>query len=371
MLGFVGPLRTAWLVAGMTLAVGCGELESEVGRNLVYHWDPQATELCGGTVEFLDRFAELQIARLHLPSERAPVIEYFWTADPHLADNACLHADVASCTMYSHSTYSGWPTIVVATRAAHTHEMVHATVEGRTEGLPNFIGEGLALRSESAMVDVDTLVPGGKLEIDEALLRSKLDGGPLEPGDYAAAGHWWTTLEVEYGGDAMAEILARIRWKSSSVEVEHVLEDVLGISLAESAELATARPIVGLDDAACAMDLPTFVWAGESLVLERNEASCSDADIINVAGSEVVWLATFEVPADEYRIRVEGGSGFFEFTPCNGDPHVTWHTFRLDPPVFGPIVGTGPLKGRYLFGLRGTIDSEGNVDLPRATIERD
>jgi hypothetical protein len=370
------PARASALI--LVLAFICGGCDYQVyatqaGEHVTYHWDAdvwaaEGTRLCGGTVEAADRYVA-GIANHYgwTLADDGPTTEYFW--DQELSRSACSWGHVTQCT-----TGLGHPSVFTHL-PLDGHELAHTTSGGHTMSL--FINEAFATRWQSGATG-DFIYQTTEFFLDEDQLCAQLELGFLSSKvDPWAAFTWWVALETTYGPAKMGEFIDELE-TSSVRDVERALQRVFGISLAESAALAEALPPMAIADPVCQFDgLPTRVWDGEPLIMDRDDARCEDADIVTLDGNRASWLMAIEFPQPEIdvevRVTVSDGDPIQKdlvLVPCNGD--LLYGPTSYDP--LSPLPADEPgrqrsLGGRYVANLVGVLKADGSVVFPRAVIQ--
>jgi hypothetical protein len=374
----VKPSRARMRAPSLVLAFVCSGCDFEVysieaGEHVLYHWDASAQAahdmpLCGGTVKAADRFVA-GIADYYgwTLGEDGPSIDYFW--DGVLAKSVCGHGagDCARALL--------GPADVFTQKPFCSHELAHTAKGGI--GHSAFINEAFATRWHSGVVTRIYTLQTTPTFLSEDQLRAQFELGSLEVDRFAGL-TWWVALETTYGPAKMAEFIAEL--DSSPGEVEHAVQRVFGISLAESAALAEALPAVAIDDPACEFDgLPTLVWnPGEPLVIDRGEARCEDDDIITIGGQQAAWLVALEFPEAPVtvEVRLVGSLDVLQSTmmvmgPCNGELSYSQESFDwYDNDDLDTVGAVRSLGGRHVASLVGEYDaSDGSVDFPRVVFE--
>jgi hypothetical protein len=350
------------------------QYSTKAGEHVVYHWDADAwaaedEQLCGGTVQAADRFVAGIANYYGWPlGQQGPTIEYFW--DRALTTSACTWIDGAACEVEIVSP------MVFSFQAFDSHELAH-TAKGGT-GHAAFVNEAFAARWTSGVIAGDYTFPTSPNFIGEDQLRAQLKMGFVAQVDMFMGLTWWVALETTYGPAKMAEFIAELD-TTSARDVERALQQVFGISLAESAALAEALPSVAIDDPVCTFDgLPTLVWSeDEQLVIDRTDARCEDDDLISMAGQRAKWLVALEFPEHEVEVTVhvtapEGDliQKMLVVATCNGE--LTHGELSYDPLSADPPDSPGTprrLGGHYVAGLVGVIAADGSVAFPRVVIE--
>jgi hypothetical protein len=361
------------LVLVLVLA-GCDyrELSVKGGEYVVYHWDVVAwavedEQLCGGTVKAADRFVD-SIATHYGWSVGAdgPTVLYFW--DRELGRSMCGFSKNA-CGIPDRYL-DGF--VIFTYHPFHTHELAHSSKGGH--GHPAFIDEGFASRWESGVIGADRPFATAGSFLSEAELRVQL-GLPNEAVDYQSASTWWIALEFAYGSAKMAEFIAKVGTSPTSVEA--ALNDVFGITLAESVALAESLPAQHIEDPTCIFGgLPTLVWNEEPLVIDHGEAHCGDDDVINVVGGRASWIVALEFPANTTAVDIhvtvpEGETSeqkALTLAKCDGEfEDYEWESYGL----FGvnPNNTQRYMDGRYVAGLQGVVRADGSAEFPRVVIE--
>jgi hypothetical protein len=362
----------------LVLAFMCSGCDYEVystqaGEHVTYHWHAdvwaaEGTRLCGGTVEAADRFVA-GIANHYgwTLADAGPTTEYFW--DQELSRSACSWAHVTQCT-----TGLGQP-MVFSHLPLDGHELGHTANGGHTWS--GFINEAFATRWQSGAIG-DFIYQTTETFLGEDQLRAQLELGFLSSKvDHWSAFTWWVALETTYGPAKMGEFIDELEMASVH-DVERALQRVFGISLAASAALAEALPWMSIEDPVCHFDgLPTRVWDGEPVTIDRDDARCEDADIVTIDGGRAVWLMAIEFPEAEVdvevRVTVSDGDPVqkdLRLVPCNGDllyGPATYDSFNPEP---ADEPGTQwSLRGRYVAVLLGVLKTDGSVAFPRAVIQ--
>lgn len=362
-------LALAFVCSGCDYAV----LSTQVGEHVVYHWDADARaaenqQLCGGTVKAADRFVAGVSAHYGwtLPQD-GPTTEYFW-------DRALMKS---MCPSYSRGcvTHKG---TVFTYHPFHTHELAHTAKGGH--GHSPFINEGFATRWASGLVSAGITPVTTPDFFNEDQLRAQLDMDDASSVDYPSAFTWWVALETTYGPAKMTDFIIELdNGPVSTRHVEHALQRVFGISLAESAALAEDLPELELEDPACEFDgLPTLVWhEDDPFIIEREGASCEDSDIVSVQGRRASWLVALEFPnqpveLDLYVTAPEDSRTQKALLMAECDI-----TMNLDYPSYDTLSAwaldaparSRHLSGRYVASLVGVIAADGAVEFPRVVFE--
>jgi hypothetical protein len=368
------PLARA---SALVLAIMCSGCDYKVystqaGQHVTYYWDAdvlaaEGTRLCGGTVEAADRYVA-GIADHYgwtLVGD-GPTIEYFW--DQELTTSACSPLHGAACTMFI-----GLP-IVFTYRPLDGHELAHTTMGGQVRS--PFISEAFATRWQSGAAG-DFIYQTTPTFLSEGQLRAQLELDSSSEVDPWAAFTWWVALETTYGPAKMGEFIDELE-VSSVRDVECALQRVFGISLAESAALAEALPPISIEDPICHFDgLPTLVWSGEPIIMDRKDARCENPDIVTLEGNRASWLMAIEFPEPavdvEVRVTVSDGDPIQKdlvLAPCNGELLVGPISYDSLSPLPADEPGRErSLGGRYVANLVGVLKPDGSVVFPRAVIQ--
>jgi hypothetical protein len=356
------------------VCVGCDytALSTEVGEHVVYHWDSNEEQLCGGTVGTADRFVEAIRGHYGLPFEGGgPNVEYFWKLRG--ASNACSFGNRDACTIHLLSGFT-----LFTDRPIDTHELAHTTEGGY--GKPFFLMEGFASRWQSDLVGSGNAwrtVPGF---LSETELRAAFAVKKSSDVNYGMAHKWWVALETNFGPAKMGEFIAEIGSSLSNHDVEAALQHVLGISLAESAALAENLPELMLDDPACSLaGLPTLVWEGDPLVVDRGEVRCENDDIVTLGGGRVRWLFALEFPPEGLETNmkitvpttVDPQRKQLVLSWCDGEVSLNDYMAAYYFDATHPGVNGTPqfLAGRLVAALQGEVEADGSVELPRVVFE--
>jgi hypothetical protein len=361
------------LLTVVLMLAGCEleKLPTAAGEHVVYHWDADEYQLCGGTIPLVDRHIENITGYYGWPaSERR--VEYFW--DGELARQACSRFDALGCAdRLSEST------MVFADIPVDTHELGHTT---RVGSHVKFINEGFSTRWSSSILELSELLITAPTFLGETELRAALEANDARDFSYVYASMWWITLEVEYGPAKMAEFVTALEGAASADDVEAALERAFGISLADSIMLAKELPIGFIDDPACALEgLPSYTWAGEPLVVKRDEPMCADEDIVNVFDDNGMWLFEVEFPNTKTVIDIsvivpEGEDTLrkaLDLAECSGKYHlgqpVPMNILARHP---GMYIGNSQrrLRGRYVGALTGPLLADGSVEFPRVVFRQ-
>jgi hypothetical protein len=347
-------------------------LSSRAGEHVVYHWNADEHWLCGGTVVYADRLAEMMVAHygMSFDAYTGPTVEYFWDAQD-VGSSACpVGRD--SCVRATPTTQSQWRSSIYTERAIYPHELAHAVMGFRGHGIPVFVNEGMAVRWQSLMLGDDYTISKPFL-LDEPQLRAEIDKSTTldSNADYDAAYTWFAALELNFGRVKMAEFMQSLSALSSSDKVDDALRRTMGISLAESVALAANYSGVSFDDPVCAMEgVPSIQWVGAPIVIDRRDARCTDEDVVNW-NDQVMSLFILEFPDDDVpvNVTVTGASDylFLNLQGCRGadGPYAQYDkSFQANGPTYAD-----ELYGRWVARVRGDIDGEGTVYLPRVEIE--
>jgi hypothetical protein len=365
----IAPLTTmlAWSSASCDFEV----LSSRAGEHVVYHWNADEHWLCGGTVVYVDRLAEMMAGHygMSLDADTGPTVEYFWGVGD-LGFAACLHARGA-CVRTTPTTSNRWRSSVYAERPIFPHELAHAVVGSRGHGIPIFVNEGMAVRWQSLVLGDDYIITTPFL-FDEAQLRAQIDKlASLESiSNYDAAYTWFAALELNFGREKMAEFMQSLNALSSSDKVDDALRRTMGISLAESVALAADYTGVSFDDPVCAMEgVPTIQWVGAPIVIDRQDARCADEDVVNW-NDRVISIFILEFPDVPVNVTVTGASEylFLQLQQCRGGGGASYGQ-QLELFAAKGKTYKEELYGRWVASVGGDIDGEGTVFLPRVEIE--
>jgi hypothetical protein len=350
---------------------------TQAGKHVIYHWDATAwaTEgerLCGGTAAAADQLVVAVSTHYGwtLP-ERGPTIDYFW--DRQLTSSACASLGASACA----NSESG--PLVFTNEPFDTHELAHAA-QGSRRSLP-FIEEGLATRWKSGMIGFGSIFLTSATFHTENQLRGQLEMHFPQHGDqldYQQAMTWLVALELAFGPAKVGEFIDRVDKQSSPDDVERALQQVFGISLAESAALAEELPEGAIDDPVCEFaGLPTWeLKDGPSHLVhvDHGNAHCSDDDLISIMGQRATWLFALELPESLIHLHVEvalpEGAEYSRqlvtLATCNGKVEDEAMPFM----VFDSRHAQTVLVGGYHVGaLIGEITSDGSVELPHVSFE--
>jgi hypothetical protein len=376
-------MRRSHLLPAMLACVCCdyNVLSTEVGEHVVYHWDSSERQLCRGTAKAADRFVESIPAYYGRPfGGVGPKIEYFWD-DGALARSACAvsfvptASDVA-CMLARRSSFA-----VLAAAPLHTHELAH-TAEGGNRH-PSIIVEGFATRWESALIDRGPTLRTAPHFLSEAEFRAQLHLSQAELDETGAqmGAQWWIALETHFGPAKVGEFIVELGKSAAAENVDVALQAALGITLAESVVLAANLPELTIDDPACEFrGVPTFVWSGETLTIEREDARCKDDDIINLASDRVIWLFALEFPESgglvDVHVNVPFGSADpqrsgVNWAACDGDVNIgAWSSVDYHSARY-PDADPTPryMSGHYVAALVGVIETNGSISFPHTIIE--
>jgi hypothetical protein len=345
---------------------------SQAGEYVVYHWDAEVwaaegTRLCGGTVDAADRYVA-GIADYYgwTLARDGPTTEYFW--DQELTTSVCSWFHGSACT-----TLLGYP-MVFTYRPLDGHELAHTTSGGHTSSA--FINEAFASRWQSGATG-DFPYQTTPTFLNDDQLRAQLELGSGSQVDTNSGFTWWVALETTYGPSKMGDFIDELE-TSSVHDVERALQRVFGITLGESAALAEALPWMSIEDPVCQFDgLPTLVWSGDPIIMDRDDIRCEDADIVTLEGNRASWLVAFEFPETavdvEVRVTVSDGNRIQKalvLVPCNGDllyGPASYYSF--DPEPADEPGRQWSLSGRYVVNLVGVLKTDGSVDFPRVVFE--
>jgi hypothetical protein len=374
-------MRTHAFLLPLLACAGCDytALTTEVGEQVVYHWDASEKQIYGGTVATADRLMEAIPAYYGLPLVRAgPKTEYFWGSNWQSSGVCAPGTYTRACARGFGSGFT-----VFANNSIHAHELAH-TVDGGHNG-PPFVNEGFAQRWESTLIDGGVVPSWEPLPLSEEVLRTQLQlSSPAV--DHHRAFAWWVALETHYGPAKLGEFIVALGPSASADEVEVALQRVLGITLAESAALAAALPAkTSVIDPACELrGLPTMVWNDNTLVIDRGDAHFGDPDIANWAyESEANWLFAIEFPVPgvlvEMSVTVPKGmadrqDGRLNLGTCtpgilSADNQPTYRYFAVEEGSPDRVAARWVATGRWVGGLVATPDARGSITFPRVVFE--
>jgi hypothetical protein len=344
---------------------------TQAGEHVVYHWDAAAMwahdgeQLCGGTAAAADQLivAISEHYGWSLP-EKGATIDYFWNGA--LARSSCSRSGAPACVLHD-------GTMVFTYEQFDTHELAH-TARGGHANVP-FIAEGLASRWQSGMVDFGPTYLTSASFFSEAQLRAQLELNDHQEVDYQRGMTWLVALETAFGPVKVGEFIDQLGWQPSLGDVERTLQQVLGISLAESVALAESVPEGTVDDPVCYFpNLPTWVLTEDPddfVYVDRGEAHCGDDDLISISGQLATWLFEIELPESVISLDVEvtlpAGVKFerqmVTLATCNGKVDIESIPFMVFDPGYGNEEVL--LHGRHVGALIGEIAADGSVELPR------
>jgi hypothetical protein len=361
----------------MALALGCEveTLDSRRGAFVTYYWSPSSNQLCGGTVDHIDRQIAAIAGSYSIALPQRASISYFWLPT-NFSDGACGFAASGNCTIRHIGGSRGANTSIVSDRPYNSHEIAHAaTLLGR--GLPSFLAEGVAGRWQfgpsEPTLDEHVDFRG---DLDYARVRSLLGMRQIPDADYGSAAHLWSWLEAEFGREHMGEWIAALSRTSTADEVESQFMRIFGRPLEEVVAQARGTPLLMWDDAACSMELPRHRWRdGEALAVGGVVGDCETNDFINFSSerSGRMYLVEFPDPGEFYSVDVEYVRGaevlFYE---CLGRPRPFEFTRSL---TSHPDSGTDPLPELYMAGVNvvvvlADVGDDGQVRLPQVRFTR-
>jgi len=361
-------LRSVFAFAFCCCGCDYTALSAAVGEHVVYHWDGSEEQLCGGTVAVADRFVEAIPAYYGSSLEnRGPNIQYFWGLPGQ--SSACAWGGASECSVHLLTGFTVFSEIPL-----NTHELAHTAKGGY--GQPDFVNEGFATRWEQSELLGGVPWRTAPSAVSEVGLRAQFALHLGTHVDYVMAHAWWVALETHYGPSKMGKLIEVLEGSGSAGDVEAALQQVLGISLAESAALAASLPELFLDDPVCELaGLPTLVWNGEPLVVEREHARCDDDDVVNLRGQRVSWLFALDFPMDWVAVDVEVTvpdnadlqQKSLVLSWCDGEislDHMSATHFSAAHPD-APST-TKYLGGHYVAALWGVLQADGSVEFPRA-----
>jgi hypothetical protein len=368
----VPPLRTysqliAVAMLGTSLTCDYERLESRAGEHVIYYWSPKDNHLCGGTVAHIDGRLAATYEAYSLPAPRAPSVSYFWVR-PDLV-GLCSRT---ACAIHSPTAQAQAKTTVVAAEPLHRHELGHAGTTFHTGGLPNFLSEGVAQRWSDGYDSGIVLDPNIFGNLSYAGVRELLEQRNIDSSEYLMAGHFWTWLEAEHGGELMGELIRRLHRRSSIAEVEAAFVDILGVTLEQAVTAHQGTPLLEFDDPVCAMDLPRQPWTAAGIDFNGQTGACESGNVINLAGrAGQVHLLEMPELSQHYELTIEDTArADIVFYLCWGRARpYSYPTTRgpVAPGVPQPPVRLSGLQAVYVLG---DLDDHGNVVLPRVEIRQ-
>jgi hypothetical protein len=362
-------------VVSLLTVCGCDTtvLTTQAGKHVVYHWDAAQLaaddeHLCGGTVGAADQLLEAISAHYGWTlSNKGPSVDYF--LGRQLVPSSCPES--SQCARSGRVVFTSIP--------FDSHELAHTSRGGHKS--PSFIYEAFASRWETVLVDFGPPYLTSPAFFTEAQLRAWLEVSTLQDStrlDYRQAMTWLVALESTFGPAKVGEFIEQLGWWSSPDDVDQALQQVFGISLAESAALAENLPEGTLDDPVCEfLNLPTWELSGDpgdSILVERPDAHCNDNDLISIHGDLASWLFAIELPEDTLKYYVEvTAPGIVELdrqlvtlATCNGSFDADWLPYVILSPEYShPMT----LQGRQVGALIAEIAPDGTVQLPRVSFE--
>ena len=203
--------RSARLTILLSLILGCEEVERpEViwkGKTIRYATD-HPEELCGGTLEYLDRRATAMTDRLGGPD----LIDYYWVDDVSLF---CPDwGDLLGCARGDNAE-------IYAEDAMLLHEVAH--LRG-SDSMTAVLEEGIAVHFGDPL-PLEVLSPREDF-IDELYLApSRYQGG------YSRAGHFAAFVSETYGWETLLEIDDALAPGATPAAVDAAFSSVVGVGL--------------------------------------------------------------------------------------------------------------------------------------------
>lgn len=350
------------LVLAPLSACPATRLDSETGRHVTVHWDPNANSLCGGTVFHIDRSLENIASTYGVPLPAQPSIDIFWT-DRDLIASACKEA--SGCVL----VHPNGTTTLLVTIIIHDHELAHAVrLTGSRDQMPSFFLEGVATRWENGPSDPSV----GKEEYignpQYSLVRELVGQRQIADEYYPEAGFFWAWLEGTFGAESLADFASRLSRKSGIAHVESAFEQVFGVSLAEAVEMSTGQPLLMADVQACAMShVPELRWENSPLLISSEITECSHPDIINT-GQGAGYIVHLSLPdvLSKYSVEIEGPSmAEVRFDRCTGAFRPYENALQLGS-ISNPIPLS--LSGDYAVTISAPIGPNGTIELPSVRI---
>ena len=278
--------------------VGCADTYEVRGRQVVVEADA-GLEMCGGTLEHMDRFVERFAAELGLPLTDEPWIDFRWLTPEHFAArNPC--GGMPACALVR---------TVVASEIPHEHELVHSAASDLGLAHPFFV-EGLAMAFEGGTRDArptdDEPVEGG-LEVERVLEALRADYMWLPGEYYLLAGAFTRYLIDRFGLRLHLEFYRRTWYGDSYRALAREFAAVFGATIEGVVlDFEAGRadcPYSGWRYKLLECEAPEVAWDGDRLA--RNFAlDCDDAAAVGAVGVEVRTTHSFEVAAAG-RFRVE------------------------------------------------------------------
>ncbi|MDC0721951.1 hypothetical protein [Nannocystis bainbridge] len=282
--------------------VGCLETAETRGRQVEVEADA-GLQMCGGTLEHMDRFVEWFAGASGLPLPDEPRISYRWMTPEHYARrNPC--AGMPACALGR---------TVYATEMPHEHELVHAVASDLGLAHPFFV-EGLAMAFEGGARDArptddEPQAGDGDKAAPMSRVLTALRGRSLWlPGEYYfVAGAFTRYLIDRFGLDLHLEFYRRTWYADSYRTLARAFRAVFGTTLEQTVvEFEAERAdcyYSGYRFKTFECEAPELAWDGDRLARSLT-LDCEDDTAIGAAGVNVRTLHSFEVAATG-RFRVE------------------------------------------------------------------
>ena len=234
---------------------------------LLRGFDRSETELCGGTIAWLDGYTDSLAHQLGL--DEAPVATYDW-----YSHNAWT--ELRPCPRGAGGCF--WPDTIHATDVPFEHEIVHAVLEQTYGNCVYFLGEGLAelfggpRTTEQPAADIDVTVA-------EMIALSFSTTARPTTSLYQRSRHFVSFLRFEYGLDRVLELCAATPRGGTIAALEDAFVDVLGTPLPEVLAAYADYPVCdGIADRAklyeCGRDPEVVLGPGDQHVFEL-DLSCA------------------------------------------------------------------------------------------------
>lgn len=302
--------------------VACAETWEASGRQVRVEADA-GLEMCGGTLEHLDRFVERFAGELGLPLAGEPWIDFRWMTPEHLRQrNPC--AGAPACAVVR---------TVYASEMPHEHEIVHSAASDLGLAHPFFI-EGLAVAFEAGAGDREATddalddTTGGDTDGDDTTgddtVGDETNGGDEDepprvlevlregwvwlPGQYyPLAGAFTRYLIDRFGLRQHLEFYRRTWYADPYAALAREFRAVFGVTLEEvvtdfEAERADCE-YTSYRFKLLECEAPELAWDGERLARYLT-VDCDDAEAVGEAGKSARIWRTFEVK-EGGRFRLE------------------------------------------------------------------
>lgn len=315
-------------------------------------WQEPGLPVCGGTLAYMDRFAERYLAESSDGELSDPIVYFHLGADAIAAPELCGSA--SSCARSGH---------IYANNPVHTHEMVHALRDLQTGARREveLLEEGIA------QLHYDVSVRW----VDEFSVTDVLDhiDTPASPDLYDRVAHLLAYLAEESSWQATERFVDSAASMRDTASLDEALLASLGVDAAEldddysgyprCSSLAVARLIVECSETPLAWtEAP---WAATPFIIEGgSDFDCTASQAIGPRGGRFWRSYTVDVPqSGSYRLELDQRTGMrIQVVACDlacaGDPDSSHDGPNLDT-LLSLSAGRHVFRASRALGDRGPV----------------